>query len=50
MLNQKFYQELPIGILGMDQVEFPDDEDQDRKNRDATSLIRMITRFIFIWF
>lgn len=51
VLNQKFYQELSNWYFwAMDQVEFPDDEDQDRKNRNAKSLIRMITRIIFIWF
>lgn len=51
VLNQKFYEELSNWYFwAMDQVEFPDDEDRDRKSRNAKNLIRMITRIIFIWF
>jgi adenine-specific DNA-methyltransferase len=50
-LTQLFYKELSDWYFwAMDQVEFPDDEDQDRKSRNAKSLIRLITRIIFIWF
>lgn len=51
VLNRKFYEELSNWYFwAMDQVEFPDDEDRDRKSRNAKNLIRMITRIIFIWF
>ena len=51
VLNRKFYEELSNWYFwAMDQVEFPDDEDHDRKSRNAKNLIRMITRIIFIWF
>ncbi|MEN6568499.1 MAG: N-6 DNA methylase [Rikenellaceae bacterium] len=50
-LTKLFYKELSDWYFwAMDQVEFPDDEDQDCKSRNAKSLIRMITRIIFIWF
>jgi len=50
-LTKLFYKELSDWYFwAMDQVEFPDDEDQDRKSRNAKSLIRLITRIIFIWF
>ncbi len=51
VLNRKFYEELSNWYFwAMDQVKFPDDEDRDRKSRNAKNLIRMITRIIFIWF
>lgn len=51
VLNRKFYEELSNWYFwAMDQIEFPDDEDRDRKSRNAKNLIRMITRIIFIWF
>lgn len=50
-VTKQFYDELQNWYFwAMDQVEFPDDEDKDRKNRNAKNLIRMITRIIFIWF
>jgi hypothetical protein len=50
-LTKLFYKELSDWYFwAMDQVEFPDDEDHDRKSRNAKSLIRLITRIIFIWF
>lgn len=50
-VTKQFYEELQNWYFwAMDQVEFPDDEDKDRKNRNAKNLIRMITRIIFIWF
>lgn len=50
-VTKQFYNEIQNWYFwAMDQVEFPDDEDKDRKNRNAKNLIRMITRIIFIWF
>jgi len=34
----------------MDNVEFPDDAGKDKEVRNATSVIRLITRLIFVWF
>ncbi len=50
-LNKKFYRELANWYFwAVDNVEFPDDEVKDRSIRNATNLIRLITRIIFIWF
>jgi adenine-specific DNA-methyltransferase len=50
-LNKKFYQELSIWYFwAMDKVSFPDDAEKDMELRNATGLIRLITRVIFIWF
>ena len=51
ILNKKFFQELANWYFwAMDNVEFPDDIEKDRDLRNATNLIRLITRVIFIWF
>ena len=34
----------------MDNVEFPDDLEKKNDVRNATNLIRLITRLVFIWF
>ena len=50
-LNKKFYKELSNWYFwAIDIVEFPDGEEKKRKERNATSLIRLITRLIFVWF
>ena len=51
ILNKKFFQELANWYFwALDIVEFPDDVEKDKELRDATNLIRLITRIIFIWF
>ncbi|MCX5805630.1 MAG: Eco57I restriction-modification methylase domain-containing protein [Proteobacteria bacterium] len=50
-LNKSFYRELSNWYFyAMKQVSFPDDLEKDENIRNATSLIRLITRIIFIWF
>ncbi|MEJ5305858.1 MAG: transposase [Ignavibacteria bacterium] len=50
-VTKQFYQEIANWYFwAMDKVEFPDDEEKDRENRNAKNLIRLITRMIFIWF
>jgi hypothetical protein len=51
ILNKRFFQELANWYFwAMDIVEFPDDVEKDKEVRNATNLIRLITRVIFIWF
>ena len=51
LLNQRFYQELANWYFwALPQVEFPDDVEKDKEKRNATSLIRLLTRLIFCWF
>ncbi|HLA00287.1 MAG TPA: hypothetical protein VJZ24_01460, partial [Thermodesulfovibrionales bacterium] len=50
-LNKKFYRELANWYFwAIQNVEFPDDAEQSRDIRNATSVIRLITRVIFVWF
>ena len=50
-LNKRFYKELSNWYFwAKEQVFFPDDVVKDREARNSTSLIRLITRVIFIWF
>lgn len=50
-LNKKFYRELANWYFwALGNVEFPDDAEKNRDIRNAISVIRMITRLIFIWF
>ncbi|MEP0862623.1 MAG: class I SAM-dependent DNA methyltransferase, partial [Ignavibacterium sp.] len=50
-VTKQFYDEIASWYFwAMDKVEFPDDEDKNRENRNAKNLIRLITRIIFIWF
>lgn len=50
-LNRKFFQELANWYFwAVDAVEFPDDEEKNNEIRNATSVIRLITRLIFVWF
>ena len=51
LLNKRFYRELANWYFwALPQVEFPDDVENDREKRRATSLIRLLTRLIFCWF
>ncbi|MBK7110263.1 MAG: SAM-dependent DNA methyltransferase [Bacteroidetes bacterium] len=51
ILNKKFFQELANWYFwAMDNVRFPDDIEKKKDIRNATNLIRLITRVIFIWF
>ena len=50
-LNKKFYRELSNWYFwAIKNVEFPDDAEKNKDVRNATSVIRLITRLIFIWF
>ncbi|MBW2591180.1 MAG: SAM-dependent DNA methyltransferase, partial [Deltaproteobacteria bacterium] len=51
LLSKRFYQELSNWYFWtLAHVEFPDDEEKDREVRNATSVIRLITRLMFVWF
>ena len=51
LLNKRFYRELANWYFwALPQVEFPTDTEKDDEKRRATSLIRLLTRFIFCWF
>jgi adenine-specific DNA-methyltransferase len=51
LLNERFYKELSNWYFwALPQVEFPADLEPDDEKRRATSLIRLLTRFIFCWF
>ena len=42
---------MPTGISGaVNEVTFPDGVEKDKEIRNATSVIRLITRLIFVWF
>jgi len=50
-LNKRFYRELANWYFwAMEHVQFPDDFEKNTEVRNATNLIRLITRVIFIWF
>ena len=50
-LNKQFYRELSNWYFwAMDNVTFPEDAGEDVDIRNATSIIRLITRLIFVWF
>ncbi len=50
-LNKRFYREIANWYFwSFSRVRFPDGAGKDVENRNATSLIRLITRLIFIWF
>ncbi|GAB61844.1 MAG: hypothetical protein DWB56_08055 [Candidatus Jettenia sp.] len=50
-LNKRFFRELANWYFwAMDYVEFPDDVEKKKDIRNATNLIRLITRVVFIWF
>jgi len=51
ILNKRFFQELANWYFwAMDNVSFPDDLEKKKDIRNATNLIRLITRVVFIWF
>ncbi|WP_051296293.1 Eco57I restriction-modification methylase domain-containing protein [Eisenibacter elegans] len=51
ILNKKFFQDLSNWYFAaMNEVSFPDDLEKKKEVRNATNLIRLITRVIFIWF
>jgi hypothetical protein len=51
ILNKKFFQDLSNWYFSaMNEVSFPDDLQKKKEVRNATNLIRLITRVIFIWF
>ncbi|ANE41194.1 type IIS restriction endonuclease [Fervidobacterium ngatamarikiense] len=56
-LTKQFYKELQAWYFyAMDKVKFPedyrfsDDPEKDKEIRNATNLIRLLTRLIFVWF
>ena len=50
-LNKRFYRELSNWYFwAVDNVTFPEDAGEDVEVRNATSVIRLITRLIFVWF
>jgi hypothetical protein len=50
-LNKKFYRELADWYFWtLDHVEFPADVEKDEATRNATNVIRLLTRLIFCWF
>ena len=50
-LNKRFFNELANWYFwAVEQVIFPDDAGEDVEVRNATSVIRLLTRLIFVWF
>ncbi|WP_460192669.1 Eco57I restriction-modification methylase domain-containing protein [Thermosynechococcus sp. FA-CM-4201] len=50
-LNKRFFQEVSNWYFwARECVYFPDDAPKDEEGKDSASLIRLITRLIFIWF
>ena len=50
-LNKKFYRELADWYFwALDHVDFPADVERDVSTRNATNVIRLLTRLIFCWF
>ena len=50
-LNKRFYKEIADWYFwAVKQVTFPDGAEKDKEIRNATSVIRLITRLIFVWF
>jgi hypothetical protein len=50
-LNKKFYKEIANWYFwAVKSVKFPKDAEKDDATRNATSVIRLITRLIFVWF
>ncbi len=50
-LNKQFYRELSNWYFwAVDNVTFPEDAGENMDIRNATSIIRLITRLIFVWF
>ena len=50
-LNKRFFKELADWYFwAVDEVTFPEDAGEDVEVRNATSVIRLLTRLIFVWF
>ena len=50
-LNKQFYKEIANWYFwAVNEVTFPDGAEKDKEIRNATSVIRLITRLIFVWF
>ena len=50
-LNKRFFNELADWYFwAVDQVRFPEDAGEDVEVRNATCIIRLLTRLIFVWF
>ena len=50
-LNKRFFKEIAYWYFwAVDNVTFPDGAEKDKEIRNATSVIRLITRLIFVWF
>ena len=50
-LNKRFFREVANWYFwAIQNVTFPKDADEDEEVRNATSVIRLITRLIFVWF
>lgn len=50
-LNNKFFQELANWYFwAVEYVKFPDGAEKDERVRNAVSVIRLLTRLIFVWF
>ena len=50
-LNKRFYRELSNWYFwAVDNITFPEDAGENVEIRNATSIIRLITRLIFVWF
>ena len=50
-LNKRFYKEIADWYFwAVDKVTFPDGAEKDKDVRNKTSIIRLITRLIFVWF
>ena len=50
-LNKRFFNELANWYFwAVDEVTFPEDAGEDVEVRNATSVIRLLTRLIFVWF
>ncbi len=50
-LNKRFYRELADWYFwALDHVDFPDDVEKNAATRNATNLIRLLTRLVFCWF
>ena len=50
-LNKKFYKELANWYFwAVENAEFPDGAEKNREIRNASSIIRLLTRLIFVWF
>ena len=50
-LNKRFFQELANWYFwAVDNATFPADEEKDADIRNATNVIRLITRLMFVWF